>query len=214
MKAFFQFLFRSFAGASTLVIIGLVSYFAFEQTIIFSMLYGLLGGAAIALLLKWFHYSKFLRENGLTRREYQYIKKNLKEAKLKINRLQKAMFRTRSLTNIKQNLEIVRLANKIYGITKKEPKRFYQAESFYYKNLDSLVEISEKYAFLHSQPAKTPELTHSLQDTRITMNRLTDTLEKDLYAVLEDDIDNLNFELDFAKKTLIQSPTDQDNRRR
>jgi 5-bromo-4-chloroindolyl phosphate hydrolysis protein len=46
------------------------------------------------------------------------------------------------------------------------------------------------------------------------MNSLTDTLEKDLYAVLEDDIDNLNFELDFAKKTLIQSPTDKDNRRR
>ncbi|KAA9021806.1 5-bromo-4-chloroindolyl phosphate hydrolysis family protein [Niallia endozanthoxylica] len=214
MKSFFQFLFRSFAGASTLVIVWLISYLAFDQSLVISLLYGLLGGACVGFLLKWYHRSTFLRENGLTRREYQYIKKNLKEAKLKINRLQKAMFRTRSLTNMKQNLETVRLVNKIYAITKKEPKRFYQAESFYYKNLDSLVEISEKYAFLHSQPAKTPELTHSLQDTRIMMNRLTDTLEKDLYAVLEDDIDNLNFELDFAKKTLIQSPTDKDNRGR
>lgn len=214
MKSFFQFLFRSFAGASTLVIVWLISYLAFDQSFAISLLYGVVGGTVIAAILKWFHRTKFLRENGLTRREYLYIKKNLKEAKLKINRLQKAMFRTRSLTNMKQNLEIVRLANKIYAITKKEPKRFYQAENFYYKNLDSLVEISEKYAFLHSQPAKTPELTHSLQDTRMTMNRLADTLEKDLYTVLEDDIDNLNFELDFAKRTMIQSPTDKDNRRR
>ncbi|WP_071394597.1 5-bromo-4-chloroindolyl phosphate hydrolysis family protein [Bacillus tuaregi] len=214
MKSFFQFLFRSFAGASTLVIVWLVSFLAFEQTFVTSLLYGLLGGVVIAILLKWYHRSQFLRENGLSRREYQYIKKNLKEAKLKINRLQKAMFRTRSLSNMKQNLEIVRIANKIYAITKKEPKRFYQAEGFYFKNLDSLVEISEKYAFLHSQPAKTPELTHSLQDTRITMNRLADTVEKDLYAVLEDDIDNLNFELDFAKRTMIQSPTDHDNKGR
>ena len=46
--------------------------------------------------------------SGLSRKEYNYIKKNLKEAKLKINRLQKAMWRTRNLANVKQNVEVIR----------------------------------------------------------------------------------------------------------
>ncbi len=206
MKSFFQFLFRSFVAAFTAVLVWTISYLAFNQTFIASILFGLLGGVFIFLGLKWFFSYRFLRMSGLSRKEYKYIKKNLKEAKLKINRLQKAMWRTRGLANVKQNVEVIRLVNKIYGITKREPKRFYQAEHFYYTNLDSMVELTEKYAFLNSQPAKTPELSHSLQETRLTMNQLADSLEKDLYIVLEDDIDDLQFELDVAKKSMNKRP--------
>jgi 5-bromo-4-chloroindolyl phosphate hydrolysis protein len=109
---------------------------------------------------------------------------------------------------------LVRIVNKIYGITKREPKRFYQAEQFYYTNLDSIVELTEKYAFLNSQPVKTPELTQSLKETRLTMNRLTDSLERDLYTVIEDDIDDLQFELDVAKKSISKHPFENNNSRR
>jgi 5-bromo-4-chloroindolyl phosphate hydrolysis protein len=206
MKSFFQFLFRSFVAAFTAVLVWTISYLAFDQTFIASILFGLLGGVFIFLGLKWFFSYRFLRMSGLSRKEYNYIKKNLKEAKLKINRLQKAMWRTRNLANVKQNVEVIRLVNKIYGITKREPKRFYQAEHFYYTNLDSIVELTEKYAFLNSQPSKTPELSHSLKETRLTMNQLADSLEKDLYIVLEDDIDDLQFELDVAKKSMNKRP--------
>jgi len=214
MKSFIQFLFRSFVATFTSVLVWAISFLAFDQTFMMAILFGLLGGTVIFLFLKWFSSFHFLRNNGLSRKEYNYIKKNLKEAKLKINRLQKAMWRTRNLANMKQNVEVVRLVNKIYVITKREPKRFYQAEHFYYTNLDSIVELTEKYAFLYSQPAKTPELTHSLQETRLTMNQLTDSLERDLYTVLEDDIDDLQFELDVAKHSLKKHPFEKNDRRR
>ncbi|MCQ6276261.1 5-bromo-4-chloroindolyl phosphate hydrolysis family protein [Bacillus sp. V3B] len=214
MKSFLHFLFRSFAAASTSVFVWLISFLAFDQTFLFSLLVGFLSGSAIYLFLKWLNSSQLLRENGLSRREYQYIKKNLKEAKLKIHRLQKALFRVRSLTNMKQNFEMLRVVNKIYMITKKEPKRFYQAERFYFTNLDSIVELTEKYALLHAQPAKTAELTHSLNETRIMMNKLNNSLEKDLYTILEDDIDHLQFELDVAKKQISKNPIEKDNRGR
>lgn len=212
MKSFLHFLFRSFAAASTSVFVWLISFFAFDQTFIFSLLVGFLSGCAMYLFLKWLNSSCFLRENELSRREYQYIKKNLKEAKLKINRLQKALFRVSSLTSMKQNVETIRVVNKIYVITKKEPKRFFQAERFYFTNLDSIVELTEKYAFLHAQPAKTAELTHSLNETRIMMNKLNDSLQKDLYTILEEDIDHLQFELDFAKKQIDKNPIEKDNK--
>ncbi|MFP3381758.1 5-bromo-4-chloroindolyl phosphate hydrolysis family protein, partial [Bacillus sp. SIMBA_069] len=42
----------------------------------------------------------------------------------------------------------------------------------------------------------------SLTETRKTLKELTKTIEKDLYKVIADDIDNLNFELDVAKQSI------------
>ena len=82
------------------------------------------------MFLKWFFSFRFLRNNGLSRKEYNYIKKNLKEAKLKINRLQKAMFRTRNLASMKQNFELVRIVNKIYGLQKENRNVFIKRNIF------------------------------------------------------------------------------------
>src|SRR3954471_11571533 len=210
MRQFFEFILRSAAGVSTTILVWLISFFSFDQTVLASLLIGFLGGTGVYLLLGWILNKQYLKENGITRREYKYIRTNLKEAKEKINRLQKAVLRIRNFPDMKQNYEVIKLVNKIYSTTKKEPKRFFKAEQFYFTNLDSIVEITEKYALLHSQPAKTPELKISLKETRLTIDKLTDSLENDLYRVLEDDIDDLQFELDVAKKTMERLPLDKD----
>lgn len=209
MRQFFEFILRSAAGVSTTILVWLISFFSFDQTVIGSLLFAFLGGTGVYLLLGWILNRQYLKENGITRREYKYIRNNLKEAKEKINRLQKAVLRIRNFADMKQNYEVIKLVNKIYSTTKKEPKRFFKAEQFYFSNLDSIVEITEKYALLHSQPAKTPELKISLKETRLTIDKLTDSLENDLYRVLEDDIDDLQFELDVAKKTMERLPLDK-----
>jgi 5-bromo-4-chloroindolyl phosphate hydrolysis protein len=213
MRHFFEFILRSAAGVSTTILVWLISFFAFDQTVLASLLIGFLGGTGVYLLLRWILNKQYLKENGITRREYKYIRTNLKEAKEKINRLQKAVLRIRNFPDMKQNYEVIKLVNKIYSTTKKEPKRFFKAEQFYFTNLDSIVEITEKYALLHSQPAKTPELKISLKETRLTIDKLTDSLENDLYRVLEDDIDDLQFELDVAKKTMERLPLDKDHKK-
>ena len=213
MRHFFEFILRSAAGVSTTILVWLISFFAFNQTVLASLLIGFLGGTGVYLLLGWILNKQYLKENGITRREYKYIRTNLKEAKEKINRLQKAVLRIRNFPDMKQNYEVIKLVNKIYSTTKKEPKRFFKAEQFYFTNLDSIVEITEKYALLHSQPAKTPELKISLKETRLTIDKLTDSLENDLYRVLEDDIDDLQFELDVAKKTMERLPLDKDHKK-
>lgn len=213
MRQFFEFILRSAAGVSTTILVWLISFFSFDQTVLVSLLIGFLGGTGVYLLLGWILNKQYLKENGITRREYKYIRNNLKEAKEKINRLQKAVLRIRNFPDMKQNYEVIKLVNKIYSTTKKEPKRFFKAEQFYFTNLDSIVEITEKYALLHSQPAKTPELKISLKETRLTIDKLTDSLENDLYRVLEDDIDDLRFELDVAKKTMERLPLDKDDKK-
>lgn len=145
------------------------------------------------------------KENQLTRREYAYIKQNLREAKLKIARLRKALFAVKNIQTIKQNLEILRIVRKIYSITKNEPKRFYQVERFYYQSLDSIVELTEKHAFLASQPKRNANLEVSLSETRMMIDKLAKQLEDDLYDLLKTDIDHLEFELDVAKHSMKKS---------
>ncbi|MGM0876398.1 MAG: 5-bromo-4-chloroindolyl phosphate hydrolysis family protein [Bacillota bacterium] len=202
MKQLFHFLLRSSVATFSTGTVWLVSFFAFDQTFLLSSAYALGGGAVVYLTIKGYTTTRFLKQNQLTRKEYQYIKKNLHEANKKIRRLRKALLNVRTVASFKQNIEILRVVNKIYSITKNEPKRFYVAERFYYSHLDSMVEISEKYALLATQPKKNKELSQSLNETRRTISNLAETLENDLYDVLEKDIDHLQFELDVAKLSI------------
>jgi 5-bromo-4-chloroindolyl phosphate hydrolysis protein len=202
LKPILNFLLRSSVATVSTGTVWLITFFPLSQPYLLSSAYALGGGVVVYQSIKGVTTHRFLKQNQLTGKEYRYIKKNLHEANKKIRRLRKALLNIRSVSSIKQNIEILRVVNKIYSITKNEPKRFYLAERFYYSHLDSIVEISEKYAFLTAQPKKNAELTASLNETRRTITNLTETLEKDLYDVLEKDIDNLQFELDVAKLSI------------
>ncbi|WP_407408033.1 5-bromo-4-chloroindolyl phosphate hydrolysis family protein [Peribacillus sp.] len=184
------------------LLVGLISLFALNQSFMISVVFSLVGGGLTYWLGSLYFTSRFLKKHQLTRKEYQYIKKNIDEAKPKIWRVQKALISVRHLSSFKQRKDMIKMIRKIYSLTKKEPKRFYKAESFYYSHLDSATELAEKYVFLAQQPRKNKELELSLTETRKTLKDLTKTIEKDLYKVLSDDIDTLNFELDVAKQAI------------
>jgi len=77
MRHFFEFILRSAAGVSTTILVWLISFFAFDQTVLVSLLIGFLGGTGVYLLLGWILNKQYLKENGITRREYKYIRNYL-----------------------------------------------------------------------------------------------------------------------------------------
>jgi 5-bromo-4-chloroindolyl phosphate hydrolysis protein len=202
MNIFVSFLIGTFVAIPIAMMGGLVSFFGFEQTFLMSSIYGLAGGGISYFLISGGFKSRFLKKNQLSRKEYKYILKNLDEAKLKIKRLNRSAFQIREIPSIKQRFDVVMVTRKIYNLTKKEPKRFYKAEQFYFSHLDSVVELTEKYALLSSSPKKSFEMEQSLNETRNTLNKLAKEVEKDLYEMLSDDIDDMNFEVDVAKKSI------------
>jgi 5-bromo-4-chloroindolyl phosphate hydrolysis protein len=199
LKTFLHFMLRSSVATFSTITFGLIIFFGFDQPFLLSSIYALGGGAAIYFGIKFLTTQRHLRKNRLTRKEYAFINKNLVQAGKKISRLRKALLNIRTVSSIKQNFDIMRVVNRIYSITKNDPRRFYLIEPFYYSHLDSLVEISEKYAFLASQPKKNQELSTSLRETQKTMANLAAIIEQDLHDILEKDIDHLQFELDVAK---------------
>ncbi|WP_370221569.1 5-bromo-4-chloroindolyl phosphate hydrolysis family protein [Cytobacillus sp.] len=202
MNSFLAFAFRLLTAVPLSVSVWLASYFAFGQTFILSGIYG----AGAGFLTYWagglIQRRRFLKKHGLTKREYQYIKRNLDEARRKITRLHKAMFSIRHFPTLKQRMEFMRVTRRIYRLTRSEPKRFYQAEQFYFSHLDSAVELAEKYVFLSSQPRKSRELDQSLQETRRTLDTLTHHVEEDLHRVIAEDIDQLHLEIDVARNSI------------
>lgn len=216
MHPFMAFILRFFIAVPTTVVIWLLSFFAFSQPYWLSTLFALGGGVIVYSIINWYTSHTFLKKHRLTRKEYAYIVKNLKEAQKKIKRLQKVFFSVRNIGAFKQLFEIMRLIKRIQAITKKEPQRFYKAEQFYFYHLDSIVELSEKYSFLASQPSKNDKLYYSLNETRDTLKDLKISIEKDLYEVLSSDIDHLEFELDVAKHSLKsqKNPLTKDDERR
>ncbi|MED3563094.1 5-bromo-4-chloroindolyl phosphate hydrolysis family protein [Bacillus xiapuensis] len=202
MNPIISLIIRSFVAVPVTAIVWLLSFFPFGQTFLFSSTIAIAAGVITHLFLGLYMQTRFLKKHRLTRKEYLYLMKNLSEAKRKIRRLNKALFGIRDIASVKQRIEIFRISKKIHKITMKEPKRFYKAEPFYFSHLDSVVELSETYGFLSTQPKKNAELELSLIETRKTLNELNKTLEEDLYKVISDDIDHLNFEIDVAKHTL------------
>ncbi|MGM0751008.1 MAG: 5-bromo-4-chloroindolyl phosphate hydrolysis family protein [Bacillota bacterium] len=202
MNTFLQFLVRtiiSFSiGTSSFIAYLLLFDLGFPLTFLSSLGTGIL----LFFVVKGLQKRWWLKKNGLSSQEFRYINKNLKEAKEKVKRLQKQQLRVRSLGAFKQILELNRLSRRIYQLVKKEPKRFFSAESFFFYHLDSVVEITEKYTFLAAQPGKNKEAFLSLQQTRTTLDDLTGSLEKDLQNVLANDMDTLQFELNFANQHL------------
>lgn len=199
MNGFLAFFIRMFVAIPASAGVWLASIIGYDQTYLMSSGIAIAGGAAAYTATSLLQKQRFLSNHHLSRREYKYIRKNLDEAQPKISRLQKALLSVRDLPTLKQRVDLVRVVRRIQSLIQKEPRRFYQAEQFYFSHLDSAVELTEKYMFLSAQPRKTKELTQSLVETKRTLDELKEYIEKDLYQVLSNDIDDLHYEIDVAK---------------
>jgi len=199
---FFMFFLRLGLATATFIIAGLVFWFSLDLSAMLSFVFALVASLGVFYGIKGYTANSLVKGSGLTRSEYKYIQAQLRDSKMKIGRLQKAMFSVRNVITIKQNYEVLQVAKKIQSIVENEPRRFYEAEQFYYSHLDSMVELTEKYAFLTKQPAKTSEIKDSLNETRITISSMADTIKQDLYKILNEDMDDLRVELDVAKNAI------------
>ncbi|MCM3598288.1 5-bromo-4-chloroindolyl phosphate hydrolysis family protein [Metabacillus idriensis] len=209
MNPFVAFSVRMLAAIPAAGTVGTVSLIGFDQPLLAAAAYSLAGGASAYSIASVSMNSRFLKKNSLTRKDYKYIKKQLEEVKPKMARLQKTLLTIRHLPSLKERIELVRVARRIYSLTIREPRRFYKAEKFFFSHLDSAVLLAEKYVFLSSQPKRNWELEKSLNETRKTLNDLTRLIEQDLYSMVQDDVDELNLEIDVAKHSI---KTNQDTK--
>ena len=157
--------------------------------------------------LKQIQLSSNLKKLGMSRSEYNHIKSQLSDAKLKIKRLNGLYGQVRSVQAFRQLHEMKSLSKRILGIVRTNPKKFYHVEKFFYAHLDSAVELTSKYALLVNQPLKDKDIRIALQNTRETLGDVNKQLEQDLRSALAPDIEQLQMEIDFVDVTMNQDNT-------
>lgn len=157
---------------------------------------------ASAFSIKQIQIASTIKKLGLKRSEYHYIKGQLDLAKQKLKRLNSYYGKVRSVQAFRQLHEMNILSRKIINIVKTNPQKFYYVENFFYAHLDSAVELTSKYAMLVNQPLKDKDIQIALQDTKETLNDVSEQLEKDLRSAISTDIESLKMEIDFVDMTL------------
>ncbi|MCA1024699.1 5-bromo-4-chloroindolyl phosphate hydrolysis family protein [Cytobacillus kochii] len=216
MNPFYVFFLRILITVPVSVLTWLISYFFMNYGFWMS---GLIG-AGVGVFTYWLSgiiiVHRWLKSKGLKRKEFRFIQDNLDDARIKMSRLHRALMAIRHWPSGRQRKDFIKVTKRIYQLVQKEPRRFYQAESFFYSHLDSAVELAERYVFLSSQPKKDWELEQSLTETRKTLQELMVHVDKDLRSVLANDIDDLHYEIDVAKhniKKLKDEKTNDESRR-
>ncbi|WP_323702386.1 5-bromo-4-chloroindolyl phosphate hydrolysis family protein [Mammaliicoccus sp. Dog046] len=148
--------------------------------------------------IQWFSSRKILKEMGLTRREYHFIKKQLNEAQPKLKRLYKNYMRVRSYNEFKNLNEVAKLARTIYNTVKQSPEKFYTVESFFYSHLDNTVNLIDNYTMLQRMPNKSKEEKAKLKQTKLTIDENKRTLVADLKQLNESSYHQLDIEMELA----------------
>lgn len=157
---------------------------------------------ATASTAKFLQKRKVLQTFGLTKTEYDHIAEQLQTAQNRLNTLQKQFLRVRSVASFKHINDISRTSKRIIAMIKKDPRRFYNAEQFFYSHLESAVTLLEKYTMLRAQPLKDSEIKMALQQTAHTLDTVKELIDDDLKHVLATDIEHLKLEIDFANMSV------------
>lgn len=182
-----------------------VFFFPFESGFLWSSIFAIGVYIVSNFSIKKIQQRRIMKKHQMTLSEYFHIQQQLKEANKKIKALNSLYLKVRSISSFKQLFEMNRLAKRIISLVRSNPKKFYQAEKFFYAHLDSAVELTSKYTLLVSQPVKNKDMKLALQDTRETLESINTVMEEDLQSVLASDVELLKMELDFAKLSVKQT---------
>ncbi|MCE4957002.1 5-bromo-4-chloroindolyl phosphate hydrolysis family protein [Macrococcoides caseolyticum] len=148
--------------------------------------------------------NKYLKEMGITKQDYKYVRKQMKVAEPKIKQLLIQYKKVRSINDFKNVNEINKLARMIYKTVQKNPKKFFKVDSFFFSHLDNTVNLLDQFLYLSRMPHKTIEDKQMLHNARLTLDELKRTLQADLKALNASDFEQMKVEIDLASLQQVE----------
>jgi len=147
----------------------------------------------------FYQQTKQAKQFNLSRSQFIHIEEQLSIATKNANALTQKYVQVRSVKSFKVIYEMSKLSKRIISLVRKDPTKFYMIEEFFYAHLPSALELSDKYALLTKEQVTGTDIHIALNDARVTLKALYETMETDLKKALSADIESLKIELDFAK---------------
>ncbi|GEP83483.1 5-bromo-4-chloroindolyl phosphate hydrolysis protein XpaC [Staphylococcus piscifermentans] len=199
MRYYISRIYGTLIGVPAAIVAWVTSLYAFDIAFIYDFGIGIATFFLLYVPTQLLTSKQYLKEIGLTRRDFRFVRHQLSNAQAKIRKLLRAFVNVRSIKDFKQVNEIHRLARTIYFTVKQQPQKFFIVDSFFYSHLDNALNLIESYTRLSRMPGKTKEEKQKLEQTRITLDEVKRTLVADLKRLNEDDYNRLDVEMEMNR---------------
>ncbi|CAL27956.1 5-bromo-4-chloroindolyl phosphate hydrolysis family protein [Staphylococcus carnosus] len=199
MRYYISRIYGTLLGVPAAIVAWVTSLYAFDISFIYDFGIGIAAFFALYVPTQLLTSKQYLKEIGLTRRDFRFVRHQLGNAQMKIRKLLRSFINVRSIKDFKQVNEIHRLARTIYFTVKQQPQKFFIVDSFFYSHLDNALNLIESYTRLSRMPGKSKEEKQKLEQTRITLDEVKRTLVADLKRLNEDDYNRLDVEMEMNR---------------
>ncbi|MCU7556692.1 5-bromo-4-chloroindolyl phosphate hydrolysis family protein [Macrococcus capreoli] len=198
MKYNASYIFGAIFAVPIAMITGFISMQFFHFDMWIDMLVMIAGYFSAYLPIQTTTGNKYLKAMGITKQEYKYIRKEMKQAEPKIKHLLIQYKKVRSINDFRNVNEINKLARTIYKAVQKDPKKFFKVGSFFFSHLENTVNLLDQFLYLSRMPHKTQQDKQLLYNAQLTLEELKRTLQADLKALNSADYEQMKVEIDIA----------------
>lgn len=144
----------------------------------------------------------FYTSKGLSKEDIQYFRKTMHKAKEQVIIIEKNMTQSGKLRAIENRNNTVALSKALFKEITDEPDRLHEVDQFLYVHLPSLADLVKKYVEIENHKAKSKATYDILEKSSQTIDKMCGQIVEDYVMFKEDDIQDLDVEIELAKRTL------------
>ena len=144
----------------------------------------------------------FYTSKGLSKEDIQYFRKTMHKAKEQVLIIEKNMTQSGKLRAIENRNNTVALSKALFKEITDEPDRLHEVDQFLYVHLPSLADLVKKYVEIENHKAKSKATYDILEKSSQTIDKMCGQIVEDYVMFKEDDIQDLDVEIELAKRTL------------
>jgi 5-bromo-4-chloroindolyl phosphate hydrolysis protein len=152
------------------------------------------------------------QESGLDDSEVTLFRETMDDVAAQIQSFEDITNRVPQLKRIALNTDIVAVLHAYFKAIVENPKQMGAAGHFIYEQLPNLVRIAKKYEAISHHEVKTEDTYAVLTTAANTTADLANAIRDDYAHFVETDIDDLEADINLAKKQLPESTTTLDRR--
>ncbi|PRY83944.1 5-bromo-4-chloroindolyl phosphate hydrolysis family protein [Alkalibacterium olivapovliticus] len=144
----------------------------------------------------------FYTSKGLSKEDIQYFRKTMHKAKEQVMTIETNMAKSGKLKAIENRNNTVGLSKALFKEIANEPDRLHEVDQFLYVHLPSLADLVVKYVEIENHKAKSKATYDILDKSSATIDKMCGQIVEDYVMFKEDDIQDLDVEIELAKRTL------------
>ncbi|MBS7576822.1 MULTISPECIES: 5-bromo-4-chloroindolyl phosphate hydrolysis family protein [unclassified Enterococcus] len=145
---------------------------------------------------------KLYHEAGLNEQDIKAFRNTMAEAKQNIIDWEANVKQNATLKKIEKETQGIIAAKALFKEIVEEPKRITEVDTFLYKRLPNIVNLTEKYLKITAHKIKAESTIETLKKSEEVIQKVSIQISNDYTKFVSDDLEDLTIEAEVAKENL------------